>query len=99
MFLIAIVLADTTDNSMMDGVRSSTMMEISFQSKPGSSELSCCSVNGPRMMALLSDYAVMRLDPGSQVSGYCINLYTAGKVTAKYPGGNGALVYAPSTSA
>ena len=38
------------DTSPMDGVRSSTMMEISFQCKPGSSELSCCSVNGPRMI-------------------------------------------------
>ena len=95
---MAIVLVDTTDNSMMDGVRSSTMMEISFQSKPGSSELSCCSVNGPRMIGLLSEYAVMRLDPGSQVSGYCINLYTAGKVTAKYPGGNGQVVFEQVTS-
>ena len=34
-------------NSMMDGVRSSTMMEIAFQCKPGSSELSCWSVLQP----------------------------------------------------
>ena len=84
-------------NSMMDGVRSSTMMEISFQCKPGSSELSCCSVNGPRMIGLLSEYAVMRLDSGSHAAGFAINLFAAGTTTVSTPKGDGHIVFTQET--
>ena len=85
-------------NSMMDGTRSSTMMEISFQCKPASSELSCCSVNGPRMMGLVAEYAVMRLDPGSKSTGYAVNLYSPGSVTVSYPKGDGHVVLTQKTT-
>ena len=75
-------------NSQMAGTRSSTMMEISFQSKPGSSELSCCSVNGPRMMGLLAEYAVMALGGGAKAAaGFAINVYAPGTTTVPAPGG------------
>jgi hypothetical protein len=35
-------------NSPMSGVRQSTTIEIAFQAMGAASELSCCSVNGPR---------------------------------------------------
>jgi hypothetical protein len=73
----------------MDGVRSSTTIEIAFQAKPGSSELSCCSVNGPRMMGLLAEYAVMALESSR---GFAINAYAPGRVTVPANGGGAGTV-------
>eukprot|EP01047_Picozoa_sp_COSAG01_P075433 COSAG01_NODE_12927_length_1662_cov_1.419706_2_plen_106_part_01 len=73
----------------MDGVRSSTTIEIAFQAKPGSSELSCCSVNGPRMMGLLAEYAVMALESSR---GFAINAYAPGRVTVPANGGGARTV-------
>ena len=84
-------------NSQMDGQRSSTMMEISFQCKPGSSELSCCSVNGPRMIGLLSEYSVMRLDGGSKAAGYAINVFAPGTTKVPTPKGDGHVTFTQVT--
>eukprot|EP01051_Picozoa_sp_SAG22_P019291 SAG22_NODE_3514_length_1669_cov_1.398089_3_plen_201_part_01 len=91
-------------NSMMNGTRESTMMEISFQCKAGSSELSCCSVNGPRMLGLLAEYAVMAVPAGisgapaggaAAVGGWAINTYAPGTTTV--PSAGGAVTFTQTT--
>ena len=48
-----------TYNTPMDGYRKASNYDIDFQARPGSPELNCCSVNGPRALGILSDWAVM----------------------------------------
>jgi DUF1680 family protein len=53
-----------TYNTPMDGERKASAHDIVFQARAGSSELNCCSVNGPRALGMLSEWAVMRDDRG-----------------------------------
>lgn len=48
-----------TYNTPMDGKREASAHTIVFQSRAGTPELNCCSVNGPRGIGMLSDWAVM----------------------------------------
>lgn len=48
-----------TYNTPMDGVREASAHTIVFQARAGTPELNCCSVNGPRVLGMLSDWAVM----------------------------------------
>src|SRR5258705_511119 len=48
-----------TYNTPMDGDRKASAHDIVFQARAGSSELNCCSVNGPRGLGMLSDWALM----------------------------------------
>jgi DUF1680 family protein len=59
-----------TYNTPMDGVRKASAHEIVFQAREGSPELNCCSVNGPRSLGMLADWAVMRHE-----NGYALNYY------------------------
>jgi len=59
-----------TYNTPMDGVRKASAHEIVFQAREGSPELNCCSVNAPRGIGMLSDWAVMVDDDG-----YVLNFY------------------------
>ena len=55
---------------------------LAWQSEPGSSQLGCCTVNGPRVLGLLSEWGLMKLgstQPSS--SGYALNYYGAGTMT------------------
>lgn len=58
-----------TYNTPMDGVREASAHTIVFQSRAGTPELNCCSVNGPRTLGMLSDWAVM-LDGDALVVNY-----------------------------
>ena len=58
-----------TYNTPMDGTREASAHTINFQCRPGSPELNCCSVNGPRGLALLSEWAVLSND------GFVLNYY------------------------
>lgn len=58
-----------TYNTPMDGVRKASAHHIVFQAREGSPELNCCSVNGPRSLALLSEWAVMQ-NPNGPVLNY-----------------------------
>ncbi len=51
-----------TYNTPMDGTKEacSALGTINFQCRAGSPELNCCSVNGPRGLGLLSEWAVMQ---------------------------------------
>ena len=57
-----------TYNTPMDGERKASAHEIVFQARTGSPELNCCSVNGPRTLGMLSDWAVMRGERGLTVN-------------------------------
>ncbi|HVR75592.1 MAG TPA: beta-L-arabinofuranosidase domain-containing protein, partial [Planctomycetota bacterium] len=48
-----------TYSTPMDGVREASAHSIVFQSRAGTPELNCCSVNGPRGLGMLSEWAVM----------------------------------------
>jgi hypothetical protein len=47
-----------TYSTPMDGIREASAHSIVFQARAGTPELNCCSVNGPRVLALLADWAV-----------------------------------------
>ena len=53
-----------TYNTPMDGVREASAHTIVFQSRAGTPELNCCSVNGPRIPGMLSEWAVMAANEG-----------------------------------
>jgi DUF1680 family protein len=59
-----------TYNTPMDGDRKASAHDIVFQARAGSPELNCCSVNGPRALAMLADWAVMRTEDGIAVNYY-----------------------------
>lgn len=64
-----------TYNTPMDGVRRASTHDIVFQAHQGAPELNCCSVNAPRGLGMLSEWAVMRTADGVNV-----NYYGTGRV-------------------
>lgn len=48
-----------TYNTPMNGVREASAHTIVFQSRAGTPELNCCSVNAPRGLGMLSEWGVM----------------------------------------
>ncbi len=75
-----------TYNTPMDGVRRASAHDIVFQAREGSSELNCCSVNGPRVLGMLSEWAVMLADDG--LAGDLIaNYYGPGVIAVDLPSG------------
>jgi hypothetical protein len=75
----------STYNTPMDGVRKASFHEISFQCRPGSPELNCCSVNAARGLGLVGEWAVLR-----DADGLFVNWYGPGSITA--PLASGAVV-------
>ena len=59
-----------TYNTPMDGVRRASAHDIVFQAREGSPELNCCSVNGPRGLGMVSDWALMGCDGGLVLNWY-----------------------------
>jgi hypothetical protein len=59
-----------TYNTPMDGIRKASAHDIVFQAREGSPELNCCSVNGPRGLGMISDWAVMGGADGLTLNGY-----------------------------
>lgn len=64
----------STYHTPMVGERHANFHDISFQSRAGSPELNCCSVNAPRGIGMLSEWAVTKTE-----SALCINAYEDGK--------------------
>jgi hypothetical protein len=62
-----------TYNTPMDGSREASAHTIVFQARAGTPELNCCSVNGPRVLGMLSEWAVM-----SATNGLVLNWLGAG---------------------
>jgi DUF1680 family protein len=71
-----------TYNTPMDGERKASAHDIVFQARAGSPELNCCSVNGPRGLGVLADWAVMRAPDG-----LALNYYGPCSVTAPLASG------------
>ena len=57
-----------TYHTPMDGVREASAHSIVFQARAGTPELNCCSVNGPRALGMLPDWAVMRGEGGVTIN-------------------------------
>ncbi len=76
-----------TYNTPMDGVRKASAHDIVFQAREGSPELNCCSVNGPRGLGLVGEWALMQ---GAE--GIFLNWYGPSTLEAKLPGGSVRLV-------
>jgi DUF1680 family protein len=74
----------STYNTPMDGVRKANFHEIVFQSRPGSPELNCCSVNAARGLGMLSEWALMSSEKGDDL---VLNWYGPGKLSARLASG------------
>ena len=70
-----------TYNTPMDGVREASAHTIVFQARAGTPELNCCSVNGPRVLGMLSEWGVM-----SAGDGLVVNSYLPGEFAASLAG-------------
>ncbi len=71
-----------TYNTPMDGFRRASAHDIVFQVGPGSPELNCCSVNGPRGLGMLSEWAIM-----TSPDGVVLNYYGPATLRAATPEG------------
>ncbi len=76
-----------TYNTPMDGVREASAHTIVFQSRAGTPELNCCSVNGPRIPGMLSDWAVM-----SASDGMILNWLGGGQFNVKLADGTPVII-------
>lgn len=59
-----------TYDTPMNGVREASQHTIVFQARAGTPELNCCSVNGPRGLGMLPQWAVMCRDQGLAINHY-----------------------------
>jgi hypothetical protein len=73
-----------TYNTPMDGTRKASAHDIVFQARAGSPELNCCSVNGPRGLGMLADWAVMADEANNSIA---LNYYGRGQITLTLPSG------------
>ena len=76
-----------TYNTPMDGERKASAHEVVFQSRSGSSELNCCSVNGPRALGMLCEWALMH-----DINGLTLNYYGPGTIKTSLPSGNAVTI-------
>jgi len=72
-----------TYNTPMDGTRKASAHDIVFQARAGAPELNCCSVNAPRGIGMLSEWAVMLAEDG-----VVLNYYGACAITLPLASGN-----------
>ncbi|MEN6426279.1 MAG: beta-L-arabinofuranosidase domain-containing protein [Phycisphaerales bacterium] len=72
-----------TYDTPMNGKRLASAHSIVFQSRPGTPELNCCSVNGANGLGLLSEWAVL-----GGTSGLYLNYYGPGTVEATLEDGS-----------
>ncbi len=59
-----------TYDTPMNGKRTASAHSIVFQSRPGTPELNCCSVNGPRGLGMLSEWALLTNAAGDLIINY-----------------------------
>jgi uncharacterized protein len=71
-----------TYDTPMDGTKKASAHSIVFQARAGSPELNCCSVNGPRGLGLIGEWALL----GSE-KGLVLNYYGPSTLRATTPGG------------
>ncbi len=76
-----------TYNTPMDGTREASAHTIVFQARAGTPELNCCSVNGPRVLGMLSEWAIM-----STADGLVLNWIGAGRFSTRLADGTPLVV-------
>ncbi len=59
-----------TYDTPMDGIRAPSYHQINFQYRPGTPELNCCSVNAPRGLGMLGEWAAMKDEDGVVINFY-----------------------------
>lgn len=59
-----------TYNTPMQGDKQASAHRIVFQSRAGTPELNCCSVNGPRILGLVSEWGIMDISDGLAINYY-----------------------------
>ncbi len=59
-----------TYNTPLNGLRIPSFHDIRFQARPGTPELNCCSVNAPRGLGMLTEWAAMEMDDGLALNFY-----------------------------
>jgi uncharacterized protein len=69
-----------TYNTPMDGVKKASAHEIVFQARAGSPELNCCSVNAPRGVSMLAEWAILEA-----ADGLFLNFYGPGSMKVALP--------------
>ncbi len=74
-----------TYNTPMDGCREASAHTIVFQSRAGTPELNCCSVNAPRGIGMISEWGVLVND-----NSVAVNYY--GPMRASIPVASGAVL-------
>ncbi|MHC1769396.1 MAG: beta-L-arabinofuranosidase domain-containing protein [Verrucomicrobiia bacterium] len=72
-----------TYDTPMNGKRLASAHSIVFQSRPGTPELNCCSVNGPNGLGLISQWAVL-----AEAEGMYLNYYGPGKTEVQLENGS-----------
>lgn len=71
-----------TYDTPMNGVRRPAFHHINFQYRPGTPELNCCSVNAPRGLGIIPDWAIME-----DSEGLVVNFFAPGQTTIKMKNG------------
>jgi DUF1680 family protein len=71
-----------TYDTPMDGTRKASAHSIVFQARPGSPELNCCSVNGPRGLGMIGEWALL-----ASAKGLVLNYYGPSVMRAPTPDG------------
>lgn len=77
-----------TYNTPMDGKREASAHSIVFQSRAGTPELNCCSVNAPRGIGVISEWAILTDSEGALV----LNYFSPMKADVPMPDGNSVRV-------
>ncbi len=72
-----------TYNTPMNGDLKASAHAIVFQARPGAPELNCCSANGPRMLGMIGDWALLGYGDG-----VALNYYGPGTLGAGLLSGN-----------
>ncbi len=76
-----------TYSTPMDGTKEASAHTIHFQCRAGSPELNCCSVNGPRGLGMLAEWALMK-----SKEGFALNYYGPSAIRTRTPGGQSLTV-------
>ena len=80
----------STYNTPMAGTKMANYHQIVFQSRPGSPDLNCCSVNAPRGVALIGEWALLEDEETLYINDFeTLSAETAGgvsvQITGEYP--------------
>jgi hypothetical protein len=79
----------STYNTPMDGRRIPSTQDISFQIRPGSEQLNCCSVNAARGFGMISDWGLMvEAGPAKMPRALVLNWYGPSTLSAALGGNN-----------